>query len=92
MNTDVILNYLMELERNNNREFYHAHKKEYQAAKTEFEALVQELIFRIGKTDGSVLGCVPGIPVSATTNLPTIRRFAPIFPAAESCRCRWVIT
>ena len=60
MNTDVILNYLMELERNNNREFYHAHKKEYQAAKTEFEALVQELIFRIGKTDGSVLGCVPG--------------------------------
>ena len=26
MNTDVILDYLMELERNNNREFYHAHK------------------------------------------------------------------
>lgn len=60
MNTDVILDYLMELERNNNREFYHAHKKEYQAAKAEFEALIQELIFRIGKTDGSVLGCVPG--------------------------------
>lgn len=60
MNTDVILDYLMELERNNNREFYHAHKKEYQAAKAEFEALIQELIFRIGKRTGACLAACPG--------------------------------
>ena len=92
MNTDVILDYLMELERNNNREFYHAHKKEYQAAKAEFEALIQELIFRIGKTDGSVLGCVPGELTFRLTRDTRFSRSAPIFPAAESCRFRWGIT
>lgn len=60
MNTGLILNYLAELEQNNNREFYHAHKVEYLAAKAEFEALLQELILRIGETDGSVLRCAPG--------------------------------
>lgn len=60
MNTDLILNYLAELEQNNNRGFYHAHKGEYQAAKAEFEALLQELILRIGETDSSVLRCAPG--------------------------------
>ena len=88
MNTDVILDYLMELERNNNREFYHAHKKEYQAAKAEFEALIQELIFRIGKTDGSVLGCVPGeLTFRLTRDTDVYKRqqeTAPVYAPTES--------
>lgn len=55
MNTDKILDYLWDLSKNNNREWYHAHKAEYQEANTEFEALVQELILRIGEKDSSIL-------------------------------------
>lgn len=55
MNTDKILNYLWDLSKNNNREWYHAHKAEYQEANAEFEALVQELILRIGEKDSSIL-------------------------------------
>lgn len=55
MNTETILKYLSGLRDNNNREWYHAYKEEYREAAAEFEALVQELIFRIGETDGSVL-------------------------------------
>lgn len=55
MDTKVILKYLTDLSENNNREWYHAHKAEYREANAEFEALVQGLIFGIGKFDGSVL-------------------------------------
>lgn len=44
---------------NNNRDWYHAHKKAYQQANAEFENLVQELIFEIGKTDSSILNNNP---------------------------------
>ena len=46
MNTGIILDYLTGLAGNNNREWYHAHKKEYQEANEEFIALLQELIWR----------------------------------------------
>lgn len=55
MNTDKILDYLWDLSKNNNREWYHAHKAEYQEANAEFEVLVQELILRIGERDSSIL-------------------------------------
>lgn len=55
MNTELILKYLSDLKENNNREWYHAHKAENKAANAEFEALIQELIFRIGEFDSSVL-------------------------------------
>lgn len=55
MNTQLILNYLSNLNENNNREWYHAHKAEYKAANAEFEELVQALILRIGEFDSSVL-------------------------------------
>lgn len=55
MNTQRILSYLSELSRNNNREWYHAHKEEYRQANAGFEELLQELICRIGRFDGSVL-------------------------------------
>ena len=44
MNTQLILNYLADLSKNNNREWYHAHKAENKAANTEFESLIGELI------------------------------------------------
>lgn len=56
MNTQMILDYLTELSANNNREWYHAHKAEYQAANGQFEELIQALILRIGEFDGSILG------------------------------------
>ena len=55
MNTQLILKYLTDLSENNNREWYHAHKPENKAANAAFESLVQELIFRIGEFDNSVI-------------------------------------
>lgn len=50
-----MLDYLSELAANNNREWYHAHKNEYQEANAQFESLIQDLILQIGETDGSIL-------------------------------------
>ena len=55
MNTQLILNYLTELNKFNEREWYHAHKAEYKEANAEFELLLKELILRIGEFDKSVL-------------------------------------
>ena len=59
MNTQIILKYLSELSYNNNREWYHEHKNDYKDANMQFEALLQELIFKIGKFDESILHNVP---------------------------------
>ena len=59
MDTHMILDYLTELSANNNREWYHAHKAEYQAANAQFEGLIQALMLRIGEFDGSILGHAP---------------------------------
>ena len=61
MNTEEILTYLSELEQNNNREWYHAHKTQLQQANAEFESLIQELILEIGKTDSSILSNNPKV-------------------------------
>lgn len=55
INMKEMIGFLTELERNNNREWYHAHKKERVSATQQFEALIQELILEIGKFDNSVL-------------------------------------
>ena len=59
MNTQMILDYLTQLSANNNREWHHAHKAEYQAANGQFEELIQALMLRIGEFDGSILGYAP---------------------------------
>ena len=59
MNTQMILDYLTQLSANNNREWYHAHKAEYQAANAQFEELIQALMLRIGEFDDSILGHAP---------------------------------
>lgn len=60
MNAEKILNYLSGLSRNNNREWYHLHKEEYKEANAQFEELVQELIYEIGKKDNRILHNIPG--------------------------------
>lgn len=55
MNTQVIIEYLSSLSRNNNRNWYHANKEEYQKANAEFEELLQALMLEIGKFDSSIL-------------------------------------
>ncbi len=55
MDTLKILTYLTNLNENNNREWYHAHKQEYKEANGEFEALIQELIVKIGAFDPGIL-------------------------------------
>ncbi len=55
MNTQLMINYLSALSMNNNREWYHANKSDYQKANAEFEELLQTLILEIGKFDSSIL-------------------------------------
>ena len=59
MDITCILDYLTHLEQNNSREWYHAHKEEYKTASAGFEALIRELIFRLGETDSSILHLEP---------------------------------
>lgn len=73
MNTQLILKYLTDLSENNNREWYHAHKTENKAANAAFESLVQELIFRIGEFDNSV---IHNEPKSLTFKLVRDTRFS----------------
>ncbi len=55
MDTQCIMDYLSALRMNNNREWYHANKADYQKANAEFEKLLQALILEIGKFDSSIL-------------------------------------
>lgn len=55
MNTQIIIDYLLKLSRNNNREWYHRNKEEYKKANAEFEEFLQILILEIGKYDSSIL-------------------------------------
>lgn len=55
MNTQLILDYLSALSRNNNREWYHANKEDYKKATAEFEAFLQALMLEIGIFDSSIL-------------------------------------
>ena len=55
MDTQKMLAYLIDLSKNNNREWFHAHKQEYKEANGEFESLIQELIVKIGEFDPSIL-------------------------------------
>ncbi|MCI8405107.1 MAG: DUF2461 domain-containing protein [Clostridia bacterium] len=73
MDLHSILNYLSELDKNNEREWYHAHKTEYKNADTEFKGLLQTLISGIGGFDESILHNDPG---SLTFKLVRDTRFS----------------
>ncbi len=90
MDMQKILSFLTELEQNNNKEWYHAHKKERLEAEKEFEALIQELILRIGEFDDSVL---PFQPKDLTFKMVRDTRFShdkspynPVFRAHISAK------
>lgn len=55
MNTMSILSYLSDLEQHNDREWYHANKEQYHEATTAFIDLLSQLIWKIGKTDSSII-------------------------------------
>lgn len=54
MNTRLMLDYLAELEKNNEREWYHAHKEDYQKANAEFLKLVEGLNLEMSRIDSSI--------------------------------------
>lgn len=54
MDTTIIKDFLKELTKNNNREWFHANKHKYEKAKQEFELFVNELIPLIQKFDNTI--------------------------------------
>ena len=54
MDTKKILTFLRQVSANNNREWYHAHKAEYDDARADFERGVAETLARISTFDDSV--------------------------------------
>jgi uncharacterized protein (TIGR02453 family) len=67
------LQYLSDLEMNNNREWYQANKTQYTGANAEFERLIQNLIDSIGQTDASI---ILGVPKELTFKLNRDTRFS----------------
>ena len=53
MNMQLMLDYLAELEENNEKDWYHAHKEEYTKANAQFLELVEHLNLEISKFDNS---------------------------------------
>ena len=51
---ETILSFLMDLEANNNKPWFDAHKNEYQEARAHFNAIVERLIEGITSFDPSV--------------------------------------
>lgn len=56
MNTSLILEFLTELSKNNNREWFEVNKKRFQEAKIVFEEVVQAYIDAIAKFDPGIAG------------------------------------
>ena len=54
MNQKSILKFLRQVMANNNREWFQEHKKEYEAARAEFESGVQQAIERIRTFDPEI--------------------------------------
>ena len=54
MDSKLILNFLKDIMRNNNREWFQAHRAEYDAARAEFERGVQLAIGRITEFDSEI--------------------------------------
>lgn len=59
MDRTIILDYLKELETDNNKEWYHSHKTEQKKAVSAFEEFLHQLMMEIGQFDQSVLGFEP---------------------------------
>ena len=53
---ETILNYLRQLETNNNKLWFDAHKSEYQEARARFNAIVEKLIEGVSAFDPTIKG------------------------------------
>ena len=51
-----VINFLQQLQANNNREWFHAHKEEYKAAQARFHAFAETMIAQIAQFDPTVAG------------------------------------
>lgn len=56
---NTIMAYLSELEQNNNKEWFHTHKAEYQDAVQQFEDIIEGLMLELGKDDSRILSYKP---------------------------------
>ena len=54
MDTKLIINFLKDVASNNNRQWFHEHKSEYEAAKASFEEGVSKAIAKIAEFDPSI--------------------------------------
>lgn len=54
MNIKLILSFLRDVAVNNNREWFHAHKEQYNAVKSEFDKGVDELITALSRFDSEI--------------------------------------
>lgn len=59
MDTKKILDYLSDLDKNNERDWYHTNKGRLVKSNQAFEEIIQALILEIGKTDVSILHNIP---------------------------------
>lgn len=59
MNTKLILDYLGDLRKNNNREWYASHKMEYQNANQEFLEVIEAMMLELGKEEPEILSYEP---------------------------------
>lgn len=73
MNMQCILDFLTELEKNNNRDWYHAHKPQYKEASAAFEELIRELMLRLCEQDSTI---PPAEPKTLTFKLNRDTRFS----------------
>jgi len=55
MDSIKMMEYLKDLGQNNNREWHHSHKGEYQEAKEIFEQIVSRLSYLLGELDGIII-------------------------------------
>lgn len=56
---DIMMDYLRQLQKNNNREWFQKNKELRKTAETQFEELLQELMERIACFDPSIIGFEP---------------------------------
>ncbi|MDR3361443.1 MAG: DUF2461 domain-containing protein [Desulfovibrio sp.] len=81
-----MLEYLSALESNNNREWYHANKDQFQKANAVFEQLVEKLVISIGQFDAAI---IHHIPKELTFRLARDTRFSndkpPYNPTFRAC-------
>jgi len=81
-----MLEYLSALENNNNRDWYNANKEQFKNANSEFEQLIEKLVFSIGQFDNSI---IPYSPKELTFRLARDTRFSndktPYNPSFRAC-------